>query len=320
MTPGGSVADWEARTVTVSVSFGGNYDGGMSTIDDGTGNQVTISSISGSTSYVLGTATDVEVWRNVSDVEQTSDNGAYPNPCAANDNPCTQSRSIASNGTSYTIDGYMTQDTSSTSGYSAFNVDIEVDSFVIYTGLVDGETPTTITFESTVENDARAGNNFDSIQGTFGVFHNIRMESLTIGDDGIFGGIVNVGQQRIRGTVVHDGSDRTNTYDWSMTFEVESSDGATQTYTADNCTDQPGYDAAPHKLLGEDSTGNDGAAIEGVACVQVMILPGDQVIRATANFLESGLNELTNSDNLKATQVEGINDIPNVNILSLIHI
>ena len=331
MTPGGSVADWEARQVTVSVNFGGNYDGSMSTIDDGTGNQVTISSISGSTSYVLGTATDVEVWRNVSDVEQTSDNGAYPNPCAANDNPCTQSRSIASNGTSYTIDGWMTPDTSTTSGYSAFNVDAEFDSFVIYTGESLDESggnqggtgqnqggqqggETTINFESTVESDARAGNNFDSIQGTFGVFHNIRMESLTIGDDGVFGGIVNVGQQWVRGTVVHDGSDRTNTYDWSMTFEVESSDGSTQSYTSDNCTDQPGYDAAPHKLLGEDSSGNDGAAIEGVACVQVMILPGDQVIRATANFLESGLDELTNSDNLKATQVEGINDIPNVDI------
>lgn len=331
MTPGGSVADWEARTVTVSVAFGGNYDGDMSTIDDGTGNQVTISSISGSTSYVLGTATDVEVWRNVSDVEQTSDNGAYPNPCAANDNPCTQSRNIASNGTSYTIDGWMTPDTSTTSGYSAFNVDAQFDSLVIYTGESLDESgggqggtgqnqsgsqggETTINFESTVENDARAGNNFDSIQGTFGVFHNIRMESLTIGDDGIFGGIVNVGQQWVRGTVVHDGSDRTNTYDWSMTFEVESSDGSTQTYTADNCTDQPGYDAAPHKLLGEDASGNDGAAIEGVACVQVMILPGDQVIRATANFLASGLTELTNSDNLKATQVEGINDIPNVDI------
>ena len=42
MTPGGSVADWEARSVSVTVDFTGSYDDSMSTIDDGTGNQVTI--------------------------------------------------------------------------------------------------------------------------------------------------------------------------------------------------------------------------------------------------------------------------------------
>ena len=330
MTPGGSVADWEARTVSVTVGFDGAYDDAMSTIDDGTGNQVTIASLSGaSNTYVMGdTTSNVEVWRNVSDVEATSNNGAYPNPCANEDNPCFQSRSISSNGTSYTIDGYMTPDTNTVSGFAAFSVSAQFDSHVIYTGesLDEGGGSgnqsgggseggqTTINYETTVATDSRAGNNFESITGTFGVFHNIRMESLTIGDDGVFGGIVNVGQQWVKGTVVHDGSDRTNTYDWNMTFEVESSDGTTQVYDADSCTEMPGQDSYPHKLLGEDDTGQNLANVEGVACVQVMILPGDQLIRATANFLEAGLSELTATDNLKATQVEGINDIPNVDI------
>jgi hypothetical protein len=330
MTPGGSVSDWEARSVSVSVGFTGAYDGSMSTIDDGTGNQVTIASLAGgSSTYLMGTPTnDVEVWRNVSDASQNSNHGAYANPCTNEDNPCFQSRNIASNGTSYSIDGYMTPDTSSTSGFAAFSVSAQFDSHVIYTGESLDESgstgnqtgggneggETTINYESTISLDARAGNNFDSITGTFGVFHNIRMESLTIGEDGIFGGIVNVGQQWVRGTVVHDGSDRTNTYDWNMTFVVESPDGTVQTYNADNCTDMPGHDASPHKLLGEDASGQNNANVEGVACIQVMIMPGDQTIRVTANFLEVGITELTTSDNLKATQVEGINDIPNVDI------
>ena len=110
----------------------------MSTIDDGTGNQVTIASLSGaSNTYVMGdTVNDVEVWRNVSDAEQTSNNGAYPNPCANEDNPCFQSRSISSNGTSYTIDGYMTPDTSTTSGFAAFSVSVQFDSHVVYLSLI----------------------------------------------------------------------------------------------------------------------------------------------------------------------------------------
>ena len=333
MTPGGSVSDWEARSVTVTVGFDGAYDGAMSTIDDGTGNQVTIASLSGaSNTYVMGdTVNDVEVWRNASDAAQTSNNGAYPNPCVNEDNPCFQSRSISSNGTSYTIDGYMTPDTSTTSGFAAFSVSVQFDSHVVYVGESLDESgggqggngqnqggneggQTSINYESTVLTDARAGNNFDSITGTFGVFHNVRMESLTIGEDGVFGGIVNVGTQWVKATVVHDGSDRTNTYDWNITFEVESPDGTTQVYYADSCTEMPGQDSFPHKLLGEDDTGQNLANIEGVACVQVLIMPGDQLIRATANFLESGLSELTATDNLKATQVEGINDIPNVDI------
>ena len=330
MTPGGSVSDWEARGVTVTIGFTGAYDGAMSTIDDGTGNQVTVASLNGAeNTYVMGDNTaNVEVWHNVSDAEQTSNNGAYPNPCTNEDNPCFQSRSISSNGTSYTIEGYMTPDTSTTSGFAAFSVSAQFDSHVIYTGesLEEGGNSgnqtgggneggsTTINYEETVTTDARAGNNFDSITGTFGVFHNIRMESLTIGEDGVFGGIVNVGQQWVRATVVHDGSDRTNTYDWNITFEVQSPDGTTQVYNADSCTEMPGQDASPHKLLGEDTTGNNNANVEGVACVQVMIMPGDQTIRATANFLELALSELTSTDNLKATQVEGINDIPNVDI------
>ena len=64
-----SVSDWEARSVTVTVGFDGVYDDSMSTIDDGTGNQVTIGSLSGaSNTWCIGdTVNDVEVWRNVSD-------------------------------------------------------------------------------------------------------------------------------------------------------------------------------------------------------------------------------------------------------------
>ena len=199
-------------------------------------------------------------------MRQTSNNGAYPNPCANEDNSA-QSRSISSNGTSYSIDGYMTPDTSSTSVFADFSVSVQYDSHVEYigesldvggsgqggTGQNQGGNEggeSTINYEATIATDARAGNNFDSITGTFGVFHNIRMESLTIGEDGVFGGIVNVGTQWVKATVVHDGSDRTNTYDWNISFDVESSDGTTQEYYANSCTDA-GQDSYPHKLLGK---------------------------------------------------------------------
>jgi hypothetical protein len=331
MTPGGSMDEWDARSVNVTVSFGGNYDGGMSTIDDGTGAQITIASLVGaSQNYILGTPTDVEVWHNTSDSSQTSDNGAYPNPCSAQNNPCVQSRNIAENGTTYSLDGWMTPDTATTSGFSAFSVDVQFNNHVIYTGeSIDdtgdqgnqqggGGTLTEVNFEDVIETDARAGNNYDTITGTFGVFHNIKMEDLTIGEDGFSGGLINVGPQWVRGVVIHDGSSPTNLYEWNMTFEVTNGDGTVDLFYANSCTEMPGDMTYPHRYLGTSDSDPEAANFDGVACVQVMFNPGTISIRATANFLGgsdgTALEELTVSDNFKATQIEGINDVPNVDI------
>ena len=319
-----SIADWQAREAKMSVSFTGSFDGQMSTVDDpqNPGSQATIDSFQGnSPEYILGNSTTgVEVWHNVSDIETTSDNGAHPNPCAANDNPCLQTRMLIDADQVFSVDGYMVPDTASTSGFAAFSVSVEFGGHTIYTGEAldestnDTQGSTIVNYESVSEIDDRAGNNFGSITGTFGVFHNIRMQSLTLGDDGVFGGVLNVGQQWLKASVLHDGSDQTNTYDWNVTFQVTGPDGNMMEYWADECTMMEGEEAYSHKLLGVDDSGMEGATMEGIACVQVFITPGDHTIRAIANFLEPSLTELTASDNQRATQIEGINDIPNVDI------
>ena len=319
-----SIDDWQAREAKMSVSFSGSFDGTMSTVDDplNPGSQATIASFQGnSPEYTLGNSTTgVEVWHNVSDIEQTSDNGAHPNPCPANTNPCLQTRMLVDNGQTFSIDGYMVADTDSTSGFSAFSVSVQFDGHTVYTGEAldessnDTQGSTLINYESVSEIDDRAGNNFGSITGTFGVFHNIRMQSLTLGDDGVFGGVLNVGQQWLKATVLHDGSDQTNTYDWNVTFQVTGPDGNMMEYWADECTMMEGEEAYSHKLLGVDDSGMEGATMEGIACMQVFITPGDHSIRAVANFLDTTRTELTASDNQRATQIEGINDIPNVDI------
>ena len=74
----------------------------------------------------------------------------------------------------------------------------------------------------------------------------------------------------------------------------------------------------PHRFLGTSDSEPESANFDGVACVQVMLMPGTISVRATANFLGGSdgtvLEELTVSDNLKATQIEGVNDVPNVDI------
>ena len=133
-----SIADWQAREAKMSVSFTGSFDGQMSTVDDpqNPGSQATIDSFQGnSPEYILGNSTTgVEVWHNVSDIEQTSDNGAHPNPCVANDNPCLQTRMLIDADQVFSIDGYMVPDTASTSGFAAFSVSVEFGGHTIYTG------------------------------------------------------------------------------------------------------------------------------------------------------------------------------------------
>ena len=141
------------------------------------------------------------------------------------------------------------------------------------------------------------------------------MQSLTLGDDGVFGGVLNVGQQWLKATVLHDGSDQTNTYDWNVSFQVTGPDNRNMMeYWADECTMMEGEEAYSHKLLGVDDSGMEGATMEGIACMQVFITPGDVYYSCCGNFLEATLTELTASDNQRATQIEGINDIPNVDI------
>ena len=156
----------------------------------------------------------------------------------------------------FSVDGYMVPDTASTSGFAAFSVSVEFGGHTIYTGEAldestnDTQGSTLVNYESVSEIDDRAGNNFGSITGTFGVFHNIRMQSLTLGDDGVFGGVLNVGQQWLKASVLHDGSDQANTYDWNVTFQVTGPDGNMMEYWADECTMMEGEETLLSQALG----------------------------------------------------------------------
>jgi hypothetical protein len=313
---------WAGREVTIDVSFEGEYMAAESSLTIGTGANSTTCQ-QATCRVVLGESTSIDVFHNISDPEQTS--AHLENPCATNANPCAQMRNVATFGTVYTFEGVIKGDSDSTGGLEAFSVFAGLQSYVSYEAHEEtyedpsnpeaGTTTAIIMSEETMDYDDRTGNNADSLSGYFNVFHDVAITSLTGGENEATEGTLNVGETRLKASVIPTGSDEANLYDWAVIFSVKDETGLEMLgdgVSAACLDDEPGYD---HMLLGIGM----GAAPEGFACITVDLAPGRYLVTASVELIDDDPNcapdcqeDMNAGNNMLGTFFEVINDNPTV--------
>ena len=302
---------WMAREVTIEITFSGAYDATETQF-----NSNPIPS-NGVVSMVLGTPQNVDVWHNMSNPETTDT--TQSNPCTSKDNPCQASRNITTFGVEETFTGLLRGDSEAQGGQASFSITGGLLSFKSYE-------PTTETFsdpnnpeageqtydymkETDNDYDDRSGNNHASLSGSFNIFHDIAITSLTAGDSAATEGLVNVGITKLFAQVIHGGSDNQNSYDWSVTFSWTDDSGFAMTMDADECL--AGEDPYTHSMLGEAV----GESPAGTACTDVDFMPGRYTVTATVNFIDYGGNnweDMNSGNDMVGTFYESVNDIPTV--------
>ena len=286
---------WDAREVTLSVTFGGAWDQSLSSFDaDGDGIMTGVPN-SGAVTVVHGSDQTVDIWHNLSNAEQT-DPGS---PCVTNDNPCQDTRKVAPYGVVTKYVGTISGDTGG-SGVEAMTVSASLVDYTGYeqTDIDDGQgensTTSSILEEVTVDFDDRTGNNDDEITAYFSVFHDVAITSLTGGDNDAAEGVLNVGSIPLTATVVGAGSDMiNNAYDWRVLFSVKEQGGdGTELLMpgqdeSNSCATEE-EDTYEHKLLGN----NPPAAPEGIACVMVDLPEGKiYTVMATVELVDQSLTD-----------------------------
>ena len=323
----GGSESWDARETTIEVSFGGVYDATMSSFDaDGDGGQDAMPN-DGVYTVVLGTATDVDVWHNTSNAEQTDSDPA--NPCTTNANPCNQSRVVAAFDSDYTFTGSIMGDTSANQGgLDGFSLVANLVSFKTYEmNMVTSVDPSpqeesTAFIMEEVSNsfDDRTGNNDDDLAGYFSVFHDIALTSLTGGDMAATGGSLNVGSQTFTAAVSHLGSDVSMDYGWTVQFTVTDENDVETVTESNECV--AGENPYSHAFLGQ----NPGSFMEGTACITMDLAPGMYSVKAEAVFMDASLDDadsandctddckadMNSGNDILATTFEAINDNPSV--------
>lgn len=303
---------WMAREVTIAITFSGSYD----PVETRFNNDPIPSN--GVVSMVLGTTQTVDIWQNISSPE--SPDTTQSNPCTNKDNPCTASRNIATYGVEETFTGNLVGDSEGQGGQASFSITGGLLSFKSYEPSTetfsDPNNPEageqTYDYMKEVDNDYddRSGNNHASISGSFNIFHDIAVTSLTAGDSAATEGLINVGITKLFAEVINGGSaEPMNSYDWSVTFRWTDESGFEMTMDADECL----YGAEPytHSMLGEGV----GESPAGIACTDVDFLPGRYTVTAAVNFIDYNNNnwdDMNSGNDMVGTFFESVNDIPTV--------
>ena len=308
---------WAGREVTIDVDFAGAYMAAESSLTIGT-----TTCQQATCRVVLGESTLIDVFQNVSDPEQTS--AHLDNPCTTNANPCNMTRNVATFGNVYTFNGVIKGDSDSTGGLEAFSVFAGLVSYVSYEAHEEtyedplnpeaGTTTAIIMSEIIMDYDDRTGNNADTLSGYFNVFHDVAITSLTGGENEATEGTLNVGETRLKASVIPTGSDEANLYDWAVTFSVKDEDGMEMLLTGGvsaACLED-NYD---HEFLGIGM----GAMPEGFACITVDLLPGRYTVTASVELIDDDPNcspdcqeDMNAGNNMLGTFFEVINDNPTV--------
>ena len=282
---------------------------------------------------VAGNPQTVEVYRNV-----TTDTGTDA------------SRAVLAYQTAWTMSGQVTPDDG---GYS---IDARVIDYTLYgqdptcteTWVEGGEDPETQTefssdnqceFQET--NDDYSRTDSDDIYGFSALFHDIRIQTLSVAQgysaDGsgeptsvVQDGMdldLRVGPTLLHANVGHFGSDVNKMVDWNVVFTVTDPNGVETTYNADDCPTglAPAY---THKLLGTfggQGTPQD-ADVFGSACVmlnnEAVLGVGEYTFEANLNFLglwdnsadrlDESVTDEKASNNRKVMTLDVVNNQPSV--------
>ena len=189
-------------------------------------------------------------------------------------------------------------------------------------------------------NDDYSRTDSDDIYGFSALFHDIRLQTLSVAQgysaDGsgeptsvIQDGMdldLRVGTTLLHATVGHFGSDVSKMVDWNVVFTVTSPDGTEDTYNADECPTglAPAY---THKFLGtHNGQGTPQADIFGSACVMLnnenALTVGEYNFEADLNFLgvwdttaerlDTAITDEKASNNRKVMNLDVVNNQPSV--------
>ena len=302
---------WQAREVTIELTFSGDWDEATTQFES------TPIPVGGVITIVLGTPQSVPIWHNISNPEATDQTNS--NPCANKDNPCLASRNIADFGVPYMFSGLISGDAGAPGGTEHFRISGGLLSFKSYEPIQetfsDPANPNSSgeTFDYMIEvdndNDDRSGNNHAVLDGSFGVFHDIAVTTLVAGDLSATEGLINVGITKLYSQVMHDGSDMQNSYDWSVTFAWSDESGMENSMTANECL--YGEDPYSHSFLGLAA----GESPAGLACVDVDFQPGRYTVTATVNFIDynsNGWEDMNSGNDMIGSSFESVNDRPTV--------
>ena len=329
---------WAPRATTVTVDLSGAYSTTSmkptSFDSDGDGAMEMASDNGHMYTVVVGDATDVDVWHNMSNLDSpvTDANDLAENPCTNGDNPCQKSRTVMAYQQAYVFHGEIAGDTAAEGASTApvgFSITAMLQSMDEYSpssgasggmgpgGQNDTEEPSIIMKENSVDYDDRTGNNDGTLAGYFSVFHDIGVTSLTAGDNEATEGTLNVGVTTLKANVVFGGSAGDNEYDWAVTFSVTDENGQSalggDPGIADSCEDGS-EDAYSHTMLSETAAG---AFPEGKACLDVNLQAGRYTVTATSSLLgatslPSNATDMNGGNDVRATFYEVINDNPTV--------
>ena len=281
---------------------------------------------------VAGNAQTVEVYRNT-----TTDTGTDA------------SRSVLAFQTAWTMTGTVTP------GDGGYSIDARVVDHTMYgqdpacaESWIDdpaAEPPVELTSDNWCEyletNDDYSRTDSDDIYGFSALFHDIRLQTLSVAQgysaDGsgeptsvIQDGMdldLRVGTTLLHATVGHFGSDVSKMVDWNVVFTVTSPDGTEATYNADECPTglAPAY---THKFLGtHNGQGTPQEAdIFGSACVMLnnenALTVGEYNFEADLNFLgvwdttaerlDTAITDEKASNNRKVMNLDVVNNQPSV--------
>ena len=289
---------------------------------------------------VAGNAQTVEVYRNT-----TTDTGTDA------------SRSVLTYQTAWTMTGTVTP------GDGGYSIDARVLDHTMYgqdpscqESWIDdpaAEPPVELTSDNWCEyletNDDYSRTDSDDIFGFSSLFHDIRLQTLTVAQgysaDGsgeptslVQDGMdidLRVGTALLHANVGHFGSDESKMVDWNVVFTVTSPDGTEATYTANECPTglSPSY---THKYLG--SFGGTGtpqeADVFGSACVLLnndeALVAGEYTFEADLNFLgvwdttadrlDSSVEDEKTSNNRKVMNLDVVNNQPSVLSMTMFNI
>ena len=281
---------------------------------------------------VAGNAQTVEVYRNT-----TTDTGTD------------DSRSVLAYQTAWTMTGTVTP------GDGGYSIEARLVDYTMYgqdpscseSWIEDptAEPPVELSSDNWCEfvenNDDYSRTDSDDIYGFSALFHDIRLETLTVAQgysaDGsgeptsvVQDGMdldLRVGTTLLHASVGHFGSDISKMVDWDVVFTVTSPDGTESTYNTNDCPTglAPAY---THKLLGTyNGQGSPQEAdVFGSACVMLnndnALVVGEYTFEANLNFLgvwdttaerldESVADEKA-SNNRKVMNLDVVNNQPSV--------
>ena len=316
--------DFNPREVNVSVELDG--------FDAASGGGFDLGADGEEWLVVAGNAQTVEIYRNT-----TTDTGTDA------------SRSVLAYQTAWTMTGTVTP------GDGGYSIDARVVDHTMYgqdpscaESWIDdpaAEPPVELTSDNWCEyletNDDYSRTDSDDIYGFSALFHDIRLQTLSVAQgysaDGsgeptsvIQDGMdldLRVGTTLLHASVGHFGSDISKMVDWNVVFTVTSPDGTENTYNADECPTglAPAY---MHKFLGtHNGQGTPQEAdIFGSACVMLnndnALTVGEYTFEADLNFLgvwdttaerlDTAVTDEKASNNRKVMNLDVVNNQPSV--------